>query len=363
MPASTDRASCRIVWRFDARAIWMEPVEYHSADPQDIVSLHYFATCKAGQPEPALQQTHAVIPGISMSSGLSPILPGYFGLKLTSWLGRCSNPAPGLFQQWGLPAHFFCGFHRNGEDAHPGALREHLSDAYCCGLADLPAGDLYIQSDWDRQSLVVRIGGEIWKHMRTPGKLALGASLAWTAGPNFREAIRAYYQELVRAGFVRRKQCSAHKRAVMLTPQFSSWGEQVALHQYSEKLDESGLERIYKDLKHSGMRAGLFEIDDKWEGHYGLLEHSAQRLPHFEALLDRVRADGLKIGLWAAFIRCQDPAALGLDLSHMFSGPDGKPIVTNMNAPYYILDFTQPAVQAKIRERARRFRPPLSGPT
>ena len=103
------------------------------------------------------------------------------------------------------------------------------------------------------------------------------------------------------------------------------------------------------------MRAGLFEIDDKWEGHYGLLEHSAQRLPHFEALLDRVRADGLKIGLWAAFIRCQDPAALGLDLSHMLSGPDGKPIVTNMNAPYYILDFTQPAVQAKIRERARRF--------
>ena len=345
----------KVVWRFDPRAIWIDAVEYDSTEPQDVVSLHYFAKSNAGAPAPALEQTHSVIPGISMSSGLSPIVPGETYLKLTSWLGRCSDPAPGLFQQWGLPVHYFCGFHRNAEVAHPGALREHLSDSYCCGLADLPSGDLYIQSDANNQSLIIKYAGDVWKHMRTPGRLTLGATLALTAGPNFREAIRAYYQELVRAGIVRRKQCSDRKKAVMMAPQFSSWGEQMALHKYSDKLDEASLERIYKDFKHSGMRAGVFEIDDKWEGHYGQMEHSAERLPHFEEFLDRVRADGFKVGLWAAFIRCQNPAALGLDLSHVILNPSGKPVVANMNGDHYILDLTQPVVQDRIRETARRF--------
>jgi len=290
-----------------------------------------------------------------MSSGLSPIVPGDLNLKLTSWLGRCSDPAPGLFQQWGLPAHFFCGFHRNAEAAHAGALREHLSDAYCCGLAGLPAGDLYIQSEGHNQSLVLRFGGDIWKHLRAPGRFTLGAPLLWTAGPNFREAIRTYYHELTQAGIVQRKQCPAHKKSVMLAPQYSTWGEQMALDKSSAKLDEESLDRNYKDLKNSAMRAGLFEIDDKWEGQYGLLEHSAERLPHFDEFLNGVRTDGFKIGLWAAFIRCQDPAALGLDASHMLSGPDGKPFVASMNGDHYILDLTQPVVQTTIRETARRF--------
>ncbi len=345
----------KVVWRFDPRAIWIDAVEYDSTEQQDVVSLHYFATSKAGVPVPALEQTHSVIPGISMSSGLSPIVPGELNLKLTSWLGRCSDPAPGLFQQWGLPVHYFCGFHRSAEVAHPGALREHLSDAYCCGLADLPAGDVYIQSEGNNQSLIVKYAGDVWKHMRTPGLLILGTTLVLTAGPNFREAIRAYYQALMRAGVVRRKQCSERKQAVMMAPQFSTWGEQMALHKYSDKLDEAALSRIYQDYKGSGMRAGLFEIDDKWEGHYGQMEHSTERLPHFEAFLDRVRSDGHMIGLWAAFIRCQNPAALGLDLSHVIHGPDGKPIVANMNGDHYILDLTQPVVQSKIRETARRF--------
>ena len=51
--------------------------------------------------------------------------------------------------------------------------------------------------------------------------------------------------------------------------------------------DEAALSRIYQDYKGSGMRAGLFEIDDKWEGHYGQMEHSTERLPHFEAFLVR----------------------------------------------------------------------------
>ncbi len=122
--------------RQNVTAGWINRARGSDSSLAPFVSLYDFATSKAGEPAPALAQTHSVIPGISTSSGLSPIIRAETYLKLTSWLGRRSDPAPGLFQQWGLPAHYFCGFHRNAETAHPGALREHLSDPYCCGLAD-----------------------------------------------------------------------------------------------------------------------------------------------------------------------------------------------------------------------------------
>jgi hypothetical protein len=104
------------------------------------------------------------------------------------------------------------------------------------------------------------------------------------------------------------------------------------------------------------MKAGMFVIDDKWEGKYGSLEHSAERFPHFEEFREQVRADGLHFGLWAAFMRCQDPADLGLNVSHMLHLADGKPLISGGgNSKYYILDFTQPEVEKVLRARARRF--------
>jgi hypothetical protein len=100
----------------------------------------------------------------------------------------------------------------------------------------------------------------------------------------------------------------------------------------------------------------MFVIDDKWEGKYGNLEHSAERFPHFEEFREQVRADGLHFGLWAAFMRCQNPADLGLNVSHMLRLADGKPLISGGgDSKYYILDFTQPEVEKVLRERARRF--------
>ena len=96
-----------------------------------------------------------------------------------------------------------------------------------------------------------------------------------------------------------------------------------------ENLNEKFLTDIYAELKASGMKVGLFSIDDKWEGAYGNLEHSTTRLPHFEEFLSQLRADGLKIGLWAALMRCERPSDLGLTLDHMLRTPDGKPYVAN----------------------------------
>ena len=78
-----------------------------------------------------------------------------------------------------------------------------------------------------------------------------------------------------------------------------------------DHLDEAFLNGTYRALKTSGLKAGLFSIDDKWEGAYGNLEHSATRLPHFEQFLEQLRADGYRVGMWAALMRCERPVDIG----------------------------------------------------
>jgi hypothetical protein len=55
-------------------------------------------------------------------------------------------------------------------------------------------------------------------------------------------------------------------------------------------------------------------------------------------------------------MRCQDPADMGLNLSHMLHLADGKPLVAgDADSKYYILDFTQPEVEKVLRAQAKKF--------
>ena len=111
-----------------------------------------------------------------------------------------------------------------------------------------------------------------------------------------------------------------------------------------------------RELKASGMKAGMFSIDDKWEGTYGKLEHSAERFPRFEEFLAELRADGMKVGIWAALMRCERPADLGLTADQMLLQPDGTPYVVKFaGSQYSIVDFTQPAVEKVLVELAKKF--------
>ena len=345
-----------VTWRFEDEALWLDPVVYDSADSENIVALHYFAQGTGQAARPTLDNFYLILPGICESPGMSPIVTSDLGLNMTSWLGRGSSPTPGLLQQWGLPAHFFCGLHRNKSGAIKSSLTRYLSEAFCCGLAELPSGDLFLETREGRHSLIVSYRSDLWDNLRGPGQLSLGAKLYWAVGPNYYQAISAYYRGLVQAGVIQKKTNSPRKNAVALSPQFNCWGAEVASEKEGAKLDEATLRSFYKDLKASGMKAGMFVIDDKWEGKYGNLEHSAERFPHFEEFREQVRADGLHFGLWAAFMRCQDPADLGLNVSHMLRLVDGKPLISGGgDSKYYILDFTQPEVEKVLRERARRF--------
>jgi hypothetical protein len=170
---------------------------------------------------------------------------------------------------------------------------------------------------------------------------------------------------LLQAGTIHRHQNSTRKTATALMPQFCTWGAQIDRNRAGEHLDQSFLTEIYGELKASGMKAGLFSIDDKWEESYGSLVHSKSRLPHFEEFLQQLRADGYRVGLWAALMRCEHPADLGLTVDHMLKQPDGKPYLSGDfgGSHYYIFDFTQPVVErvltGLVRQFIRRYKPDL----
>lgn len=349
----------RVVWRFDDGGCWQDPILYENSAAADIVEVRYFAKVVGDFASPALGNNYLVFPGISMGSALSPIIPPAMRLNMVGWLGH-GGPLdkPGLFQQWGLPCHFFGGVHHGPADwpfTTKGAMRDFLSEAFCCGLADLPAASLLLETRDGRHSLIFEYRGDLWGHLRTPGRFTLGATLCWTVAGDYREAIRAYYLALVRAGIVSPKKNSAAKNAAALAPQFNTWGAEVVAGKSSARFDENFLLDLYGRLKASGMKPGMLVLDDKWEGHYGRLEHSTERFPHFEQFLARVRQDGLRVGLWAAFLRCQDPAEFGLSLDHMLRSADGTPNRRGGSDGYYMFDVSQPKVQEVLRGLAKRF--------
>ena len=349
-------ARVSFTWRFDQFGIWTDPVIYETQSAESVVSLHYFADVVAGAPMPSLHPTYLIVPGIVSGSTLSPILHNAVNLNQSFWLGRGSF-IPGVTQQWALPVHFFCGFSTHWPGPERNLYTEGKSDAFTCGLADLPAGDLFLQLNQGQASPWIDYRGDLWKHQQGPGQLTLGATLLWTVAPGYYEAIAAYYQGLLHAGIIHRKQNSERKTAISLTPQFCTWGAQRERNKVNDKLDESTLNSLYSELKASGMKAGLFSIDDKWEGAYGNLQHSPDRFPHFEQFLARLRADGMRLGIWAAIMRCEHPADLGLTLDQMLQTPDGTPFVATGagDSKYYILDFTQPEVAKVLTEVVRRF--------
>jgi hypothetical protein len=351
-------ARLSVAWRFDELGAWMEPMEYESQSAEDVVSVHYFTYANGLKHEPSLAATYLVVSGVSEGSAVSPILSQVVHLDESVWLGRGSF-TPGLFQQWGLPVHYFCGFSvaqpMAGEDRR--MITDGRSSAFTCGLADLPGGDLFLQLNEGACSPWIDYRGDLWKHLRGPGKVTLGATLFWTFGEDYRGSIAAYYEGLKSEGIIRRPEVSEHKRAVALSPQFCTWGAQRERGRTEGKLDEAFLYGIYGELKASGMQAKMFSIDDKWEGVYGKLEHSAERLPHFEGFLKQLKADGYYLGFWAALMRCEHPSDMGLTEENMLKSPDGKPYLTGNfgRSSYYILDFTQPVVEKALTELIRKF--------
>lgn len=344
-----------LVLHFGEQGFRMDPITYRSAANENVVSLHYFAKAKGEKASPALECSFFIVPGISESPVLSPIVDSDMYLDQTVWLGR-GGPRGGLLQQWGLPSGYLAGFSRKGTGA--GTRDEYTqgrSGAFVCGLADLPNGDFMLTLRNGKGSPWIDYRSDLWKFLAGPGPLKLGATLLWAIGAEDYDAIGRYYDALAQLRPGIRKSNSARKTANALRPQFCTWGAQVSRGKTWNKLDEPFLVEIYREMRSSGMKAELFSIDADWEASFGSLQHSVERFPHFEALLDRVRADGLGIGLWAPLMCCEKPSDLGLTEDNMLKRPDGSAYRSEGLGNFYILDCTQPKTAAAVADACRRF--------
>ncbi len=354
-----------VSWLFKPGFISLEQLHYESSEAQDIIQIVYFPEINGDSYKPSMYSHYAVVPGLCMSSSISPIVDLHSRLSVTTILGSGAMRGPGLTQQWGLPAHYFCTFNTSDQWNAIGA-KKLQSAAACWGLAELPQGDFRLDIREIALSPVLNLRGDIWKHIKTPGTLNLGFSFLITFGTQYHEAIRNYYKILQREKIISPKNASLtqKKKDILLSPQYNTWGVESSLAMKPEALTEEIVKDIFNKLQRSGMKARTFVIDDKWEGHYGELKHDENRFPQFESLLENIRKQGFYIGLWAAFLRCQDPSALGLNESHLLQTPEGKPLwLAHQTSRYGIFDVTQPIVQNVLSERAtefiRRYKPDL----
>jgi hypothetical protein len=341
---------------FEPTRFWMDPVSYSDETDRRVVSMHQFA--QAGErPAPALRHTYFVQPGLSMSPGLSPVLPTALGLDLTSWLGRGSMGADSeVSQQWGLPVHYFCGINRTADNNARESLASALSDAYCCGLASIPTSDVMFDFHGQAVTPVFSLRADLWRDGHQPTEL--GARLVFTFGQDYREAIRAYYAAVVETGIVALPERSAAKTKLLSSSQFNTWGAQCEAERVAGRFDQQVLESIYEGMRRVNMRPSVFVIDDKWEGAYGVLTHDSARFPEFEEFLQRVRDDGQQVGLWAAFLRTNDPSTIGLETRHLMCDAAGKPIEKNnefAREPYYLFDVSQDEVAEAITKQIATF--------
>src|SRR5215469_10163999 len=352
---------------FASDRFWYEPVRIEGRAAADVVELRWFGVFDGGQMVPLLSNKVVVVPGVDMSPTLSPVLFGDVGVNMTVSLGYTQSPVA-QFQEWGLPVHYFCGYNLDERDPWEidarSVVPDRLSAAFCCGLASLPAADLLLQTSGGQHSLIFRYNSELWGQARLPGSLSVGARVLFTFGATYQDAIRGYYRAMRESGEIPVERPSAAKRALMTSSIYSIWGGQVAADSWDKKFTQAALEDLYDAFRASGLRMDVFEIDEGWDTHDGTLTHSETRLPHFEAFLERVRADGMKYGLWIVPLRCTSPQEIGLELRHLLKLHDGTPAKGGSAPdPYFFLDVTQPEVEANVRERLqrmmKRYRPSL----
>lgn len=334
------------IWFFHSTFISLQPLNYYSPTQNKISQINYF---------PNFYSHYAVVPGLSMTPSVSPIVDLQSNLSVTTVLGAGAMRGPGLAQQWGLPAHYFCAFN-TAEKWNAIDAKKLQSGAMCLGLAELPQGDFRLQIQNVTLSPILNIRADLWNHIPSEEKIKIGFHFIITFGENYHEAIRNYYKVLQSEKFISSKTFSQKKKEVLLAPQYNTWGVECAKAIPPENLTQEIVEDIYTKFRSSGMKAKTFVIDDKWEGTYGELKHDEVRFPQFETLLNNMRADGFHIGLWAAFLRCQNPQALGLNESHLLQTHSGTTLWLNhQTAKYGIFDLTQPEVQTVLRERAKAF--------
>ncbi|HRJ57858.1 MAG TPA: hypothetical protein PLV64_16320, partial [Anaerolineales bacterium] len=125
-------SSVTVIWSFHPDFISLEPFLLTLPADVDLVQIVYFPQTDGDSYKPSMYSHYAVVPGLSMSTNISPIVELHSRLNTTAVLGSGAMRGPGLTQQWGLPAHYFCTFNTSDRWNAIGAKAEQ-SEAACWG--------------------------------------------------------------------------------------------------------------------------------------------------------------------------------------------------------------------------------------
>lgn len=364
----TGSGALTLHWTFEADRMWLAPLQFADASGRYVVDVHYFAAATeddTGEPAPELCTDYLVQPGRSGSPLLGAVMQMSVRLATDTWIGRgACVTSERLSQQWALPSHFLCAFSFHGHPLRAGAISRHLSQSVCLGLSSIAAADVRVRTASGRASVVFDVRSDLWRHLDSEAGIELGAGWCLTVADDYRDAIADYYRAIDRQVVTDRRAPSERTASVLGMSEFNPWGAQHASDATCERLTEPALRRIYQGLRQSGLRPDMYVVDDMWEEHYGELIASPNRLPHFDEFVAELRADGLELGMWAAFLRCSDPALLGLTPTQLLRDRAGEPWKVPWGSGFhYLLDLSQPAVAAVLTDRiaafVRRYRPAL----
>jgi len=202
-----------VSWLFKTDSISLEPLRYESSTAEEVVQVVYFPALDGDSYKLSFYSRYTVVPGLSMSTNISPVVDLHSRLSVTAVLGSGAMRGPGLTQQWGLPAHYFCTFNTSERWNAIGA-KNLQSGAACWGLAELPQGDFRLEIREIGLSLVLNLRSDLWGQWKTPGTSRLGFSFLITFGVQYHEAIRNYYKILLREKIIQPK-LNSQKKKVM----------------------------------------------------------------------------------------------------------------------------------------------------
>ena len=265
-----------VSWHFNEAFIKLDPLKYETTQMQDIVRVVYFARPDSAYREgyvPSLTGRYAVVPGLCMSTCISPVVDLHARLSVTAVLGSGAMRGPGLTQQWGLPAHYFCMFNTAKNWNAIGAVKQQ-SGAVCWGLCDLPAGDDRLEIRENGVSPILNLRSDLWKQIKTPGRLEIGFSFLIAFGSQYHEAIRNYYRILLDEKIIQGKTISETKKSILLSPQYNTWGVESAKALKPEELTEEIVTGIYEKFCQILMGKILLILRLELLLHHLLLEES-----------------------------------------------------------------------------------------
>jgi len=190
---------------------------------------------------------------------------------------------------------------------------------------------------------------------RRDGLLAVSMPLASSleydliVAANVREVLRRFASEV---GYPRRVPPAEYFRL----PIYTTWVEHKA------DVDQAKVLEFAKQIRANGLPAGVLELDDKWEVHYGDMDFDKVKFPDPKAMNDELHRLGFRVTLWVhPFVNTDTKTFLehrrdGLLLRDA-NGSAG--LVRWWNGPAAVWDFSNPEAGRQFRARLddllRRF--------